>query len=177
MDRNPAPGGRIADICREKLLAEFLPRLEAAVARLSDEDLWRRPNEASNSVGNLVLHLEGNVRQWIVSGLGGAPDTRKRRREFEVRGPLPRAEILGVLRSAVEEADRVIAGLDPGELRRVRRVQAFEVDGFEILVHVVEHFSCHLGQIVYAVKAARNEDLGFYAGVALDRTGTGFLPE
>ena len=177
VNRNMGEGYRLAAVCRGKLLGEFLPRLEAAVARLPDDELWRRPNEASNSVGNLLLHLEGNVRQWIVAGLGGAPDTRTRRREFETRGPLPRQQLLDALRRTVEEADRVVAGLDPRELRRVRRIQAYEVDGVEILVHVVEHFSYHLGQIAYAVKAARNEDLGFYAGVPLDAAGAAPPPK
>lgn len=177
MDRSTGEGYRLAAVCREKLRGEFLPRLEVAVARLSDEELWRRPNESSNSVGNLILHLEGNVRQWIVSGLGGAPDRRERRREFEVRGPLPRGEILAALRRTVEEADRIIAALEPAALRRVRRVQAYEVDGVEILVQVVEHFSYHLGQIAYAVKAARDLDLGFHAGVPLDRPGRESSPK
>ena len=95
--------------------------------------------------------------------------------EFETRGPLPREDVLGRLRRTVEEADAVIARLDARELRRVRPVQAYEVDGVEVLVHVVEHFSYHLGQIVFAVKAHRNVDLGFRRGVPLDRPGGGQL--
>ena len=87
------------------------------------------------------------------------------------RGPLPRQQILGQLRRTVEEADAIVSRLDPAELRRVRSVQAYEVDGVEILVHVVEHFSYHPGQIVFAVKAHQNGNLGFRRGVPLDRTG------
>lgn len=159
---------RLRAVAREKLLEEFLPRLETAVRSLSEEEVWRKPNPASNSVGNLVLHLEGNVRQWIVAGLGGAADVRDRPREFAPRGREPTAEILRRLRAAVEEAVRVVAGLGPADFARRVRIQAWEVDGVEIVIHVVEHFSYHYGQIAYAVKAARGEDLGFYAGAALD---------
>jgi len=68
---------------REYLTEHYLPKILAAVDQLSDEDLWWRPNAVSNSVGNLMLHLSGNVRQWIVSGLGGAPDDRVRQLEFD----------------------------------------------------------------------------------------------
>ncbi len=177
-ERRPLAGNdaRLAALCCRKLTGEFLPRLEAAVARLSDEELWRRPNEASNSVGNLILHLEGNVRQWILAGLGGAPDTRDRDREFTTEGPLPREEILAALRRTVRSACRVITDLDARELTRERRIQAYEVDGIEVIVHVVEHFAYHLGQIAWAVKAVRNEDLGFYSGVVLGETAPGDPP-
>lgn len=161
---------RLRTVAREKLLGEFLPRLETAVGLLSEEEVWRKPNPESNSVGALVLHLEGNVRQWIVSGLGGARDVRDRPREFAPRRREPAGEILRRLRAAVEEAARVIAALAPADFARRVRVQAYEVDGVEIVIHVVEHFSYHYGQIAYAVKAARGEDLGFYSGVALDGT-------
>ena len=159
---------RVRTVAREKLLGEFLPRLETAVGLLSEEEVWRKPNAESNSVGALILHLEGNVRQWIVSGLGGAKDVRDRPREFAPRRREPADEILRRLRAAVEEAVGVIAALAPADFARRVRIQAYEVDGVEIVIHVVEHFSYHYGQIAYAVKAARGEDLGFYSGVALD---------
>lgn len=159
---------RLRAVAREKLLEEFLPRLETAVRSLSEEEVWRKPNPASNSVGNLVLHLEGNVRQWIVFGLGGAKDVRDRPREFAPRRREAAGEILRRLRSAVEEAVSVISGLRSADFARRVRIQAWEVDGVEIVIHVVEHFSYHYGQIAYAVKAVRGEDLGFYAGFALD---------
>jgi uncharacterized damage-inducible protein DinB len=155
--------------CRRRLLDESLPRIRKCVAELSDEDLWFRPNEQSNSVGNLILHLCGNVGQYVISGLGGAPDVRERSKEFSERGPVSRAELLARLDRTLEEAGRTLDRLDPEALLGKRVVQGFEYDGVGILVHVVEHFSYHTGQIVYFVKARKGLDLGFYPGVDLNR--------
>lgn len=164
----PSLRTRFLVVAREKLTREFLPRLEQAVRLLPETELWKAPNERSNSVGSLVLHLEGNLRQWVVSGLGGAADVRVRPREFDPPVREPGEAILGRLRAAVEDADRVLASLDDRALRRRVSIQGFEPDGLEVVFHVVEHFSYHYGQIVYAVKAARGVDLGFYAGLPLD---------
>ena len=161
-------------LCREsrhRLLEESLPRVRRCLAELSDDEIWFRPNEESNSVGNLVLHLCGNVGQYILSGLGGAPDHRERPREFSERGPLPRAELLARLEGTMAEAAAVIDRLDEANLLKKRVVQGFDYDGVGILVHVVEHFSYHTGQIAYFVKARKGIDLGFYRGVNLNRTG------
>jgi len=158
-------------LCREsrhRLMDESLTRIRKCLAELSEDDIWSRPNEQSNSVGNLVLHLCGNVGQYILSGLGGAPDRRERPGEFSERGPIPRAELLARLERTIVEAAAVIDRLDEENLLRKRVVQGFAYDGVGILVHVVEHFSYHTGQIVYAVKARKGIDLGFYRGVNLD---------
>src|ERR1044071_4681689 len=99
---------------REYLTAHYLPKITDAIERLSEADLWWRPNEPSNSIGNLMLHLAGTIRKWIVSGAGAAPDTRARASEFARREPLPRDELLAILTEAVLEADAVIARTDPG---------------------------------------------------------------
>lgn len=147
---------------REYLTAHYLPKILAAVEQLSDEDLWWRPNEAANSVGNLMLHLSGNVRQWIVSGVGGAPDHRERSREFDRRDPLPRTELLETLRATVAEADAVLAKVSPSALGDRRAIQGREVTLLEAIYHVVEHFSTHVGQIVLIAKDRGGKDLGFY---------------
>jgi uncharacterized damage-inducible protein DinB len=155
---------------RRRLLEESLPRILRCLAELTDEEIWWRPNEETNSVGNLVLHLLGNVGQYILSGLGGAADRRERSKEFSERGPIPRAELVGRLERTMAEAGRVIDAIDAGALLQPRVVQGFDYDGLGILIHVVEHFSYHTGQIAYAVKARKGIDLGFYRGVNLDRT-------
>ncbi len=156
---------------RRRLFDESLPRIRRCLAELSPAELWQRPNEGSNSVGNLVLHLAGNVRQWIASGLGGAPDRRERSREFAERGPIPAAELLARLEAALAEAGAALDRADPERLLDPRRVQGFEETGLSILVHVVEHFSYHTGQIAWAVKAWKGVDLGFYRGRDLERKG------
>jgi uncharacterized damage-inducible protein DinB len=138
-----------------------LPRILACLRLLSEDQIWWRPNASSNSVGNLALHLEGNVRQWLIAGLGGAPDRRQRDKEFSELGPLPRGVLMGKLRRAVNEACRVIARLPLTELSRRREIQKFRVTGFVALSHVTEHFAYHAGQILYVTKLLRARDLGF----------------
>ncbi|HEV8598217.1 MAG TPA: DinB family protein [Gemmatimonadales bacterium] len=147
---------------REYLTGHYLPKLRAAVEMLSDADLWWRPNEASNSVGNLLLHLAGNIRQWIVSGVGGAPDQRDRAAEFARREPLTRAELLAGLTEAILEADAVIARTAPGALGDHRPIQGREVTVLQAIYHVVEHLALHAGQIIYIAKLRSGKDLGFY---------------
>ena len=147
---------------REYLTAHYLPKIRAAVDRLSEADVWWRPNPASNSIGNLVLHLSGNIRQWIVSGVGGAPDHRDRSLEFSRTEPLPLEALLATLTEAVLDADAVLARVDPATLGERKMIQGREVTALEAIYHDVEHFGMHSGQILYIAKLRSGEDLGFY---------------
>jgi uncharacterized damage-inducible protein DinB len=149
---------RYAVVKLEQNLAQVL----RCMAQLSDAELWHRPNESSNSIGNLLLHLAGNVRQWIVAGVGGQPFERNRPAEFAERGPQPGCELASKLRQTVTEAIGVISKLDPAGLRVPRSIQDYEVCTLVAVFHVVEHFSFHTGQIVYAAKALRPVDLQVY---------------
>ena len=143
------------------LLQVHWPRLKACMRGLSPEQIWWRANPVSNSVGNLALHLEGNVRQWIVSGLGGAPDHRQRNQEFSELGPIPRAALLARMRHAVTDAARVMRRLDGAALARTYSIQGFRVTGLRAVFHVAEHFSQHTGQIILLTKLLGGEDLKF----------------
>jgi uncharacterized damage-inducible protein DinB len=165
-------GKAFLDHSRIFLQSEFLPRILGAVQRMSEEDVWWRPNESSNSVGNLILHLAGNVRQWIVSGVGGAPDVRRRQEEFDQRAPIGTASLLDRLSASVDEAAGVIGSLPPERLSETIQVQGRTVSVMEAIYHVVEHFSMHTGQIIYVAKLRSGEDLGFYRMVdGLPRAG------
>ncbi len=146
---------------RRLLTDSYLPRIEACVEGLSDEQLWWRANDGSNSIGNLILHLAGNVRQWIVSGVGGAADQRNRQDEFDERGPLSAADLLSRIRSAVEDADRVLAAVAPEALLERRRIQTYDVTLMQAIYTVVEHFSMHTGQVIVLAKMWKG-DLGLY---------------
>ena len=139
----------------------YFPRIALCLNALPEEAIWWRPNEASNSVGNLVLHLEGNVRQWIISGLGGKADHRDRDHEFAERGPVSCSALLARLQKTVAEADRILEKLDKPSLRRRYVIQKFKVTGIEAVCHVAEHFAFHAGQIIYITKLKQGEDLGF----------------
>src|SRR5712691_3806612 len=144
------------------LAKDFLPKIERCVGLLNDQQVWWRANEQSNSIGNLLLHLSGNVRQWIVCGLGGATDSRDRDSEFAQRGEIPRAELFDRLKRTVDEAVTVLARLDPEALLEKHRIQGLEVSALEAVLHVVEHFSMHAGQVVYITKLLSSADLHFY---------------
>jgi uncharacterized damage-inducible protein DinB len=147
---------------RRHLSEGYLPKIERCLERLTDEQVWWRASGRSNSVGNLLLHLEGNLRQWVVAGAGGAADARVRDREFAERSLVPGAELLSALRAAVTEADDALARLDPASLLETRRVQGLDVTLLSAVFHAVEHFSMHTGQIILLTKMLADEDLAFY---------------
>jgi uncharacterized damage-inducible protein DinB len=144
------------------LREDYLPKLLHCVERLSDEDLWWRPNEVSNSVGNLVLHLCGNVRQWIVSSVGGVEFKRDRDAEFAARGPVPKSELIANLKQALVEVDNVLANLKSDQLLERVKIQTYDVSTLQAVYHVVEHFGYHLGQILYIYKLRAGVDPEFY---------------
>lgn len=149
---------------REKLMVEMWPRLRASLDGLSDGQVWWRPNGASNSIGNLLLHLNGNVRQWILQGLGGMENLRDRDAEFGERRPSPASELLSALDRTLREVDVLLGKLTPQDLLREHNIQVYaNVTGMDAIYHVVEHFAMHYGQILYISKLLRAEDLGFYA--------------
>jgi len=145
----------------QKRFRHYQSRILRCLDELKGYEIWWRPNEAANSAGNLVLHLSGNVRQWIVSGLGGAADVRKRDMEFSERGPVPRRELAARLSATVNEACRVLKKLNAAALARKYTIQGFRVTGLEAVCHVYEHFSHHAGQIIYITKMIRGKDLQF----------------
>ncbi len=149
-----------------------LGRIEYCVGRLSDEQIWTRRHDIENAVGNLVLHLCGNITQWIVGGVGGAPVSRDRDAEFARRDPLPVSELIARLQAAVHDADAVLAGLSPEDLIQPRHIQGYDVTVQQAVYHVVEHLAEHTGQIIWATKGLTGEDLRFFAHLD-DEDGSG----
>ena len=156
------PGPAYIAYCRRRLSGEFLPRLLRCLEELTDEDVWWRPNESANSVGNLVLHLAGNVEQWINAGLGGAHNARDRNGEFSMRDPVPKNELRAKITAVLRRADETLSHFDPAHLMERRKIQVYDVTCLDALSHVVEHFAQHLGQIVYVTKLRKSVDLRFY---------------
>ena len=145
-------------------MEENTPRIERCLAELSDAEIWQRPNPSSNSVGNLILHLCGNIRQYAIASLGNKEDQRQRETEFAAQGGFTKMELMGTLQSTVSEALETIRLAPDPEMLRVRTVQGFQMSGIGIAVHVCEHYSYHTGQIAFWVKLLKDKDLGFYAG-------------
>jgi len=148
------------------LKEDYLPKLIHCVENMSDDDIWWRPNEQSNSVGNLILHLCGNLRQWIINSMGSGHYYRDRDAEFASRGPLPKEELLASIRATVDEVDRVFGTVTRDKLLEHFSIQVYSTTGLQAIYHVVEHFSYHLGQILYIYKMRTGTDPGFYRNLS-----------
>lgn len=144
------------------LASEYLPKIERCLEQLDDTQVWWHPNPQSNSIGNLVLHLCGNARQWIVAGLGGSEDLRNRDSEFQQKEVIVRAKLIDLLRSTVAEVVATLKTLDEQTLLEKRLIQGAEVDVLQAVFHVTEHFSMHTGQIILLTKMLATNDLRFY---------------
>ncbi len=155
-------GEQFIDSAIDILQDKSYPRIVKCLGELSDAEIWRRPNENLASVGNLILHLCGNMRQWIISGIGGAPDKRERWKEFDEKGPIPRADLIQRLKSTLDEVVSVLRAADLAKLTETRTVQGEVTNGISVIMHVTEHFSYHTGQISLHVKLLKNIDLGYY---------------
>jgi len=160
-NRVASPARAVVAEAQRVLMEVYTPRIARCLSMLSEEDIWWRPNRASNSVGNLVLHLQGNVRQWIISGLGGQSDRRERDREFSETGPIPRRKLRAGLQKTAGEAGEVLASLREVDLMRRYSIQGFSVTGLQAAIHVAEHFAFHAGQIIYVTKLKCGKDLKF----------------
>ncbi|MBI4263944.1 MAG: DUF1572 family protein [Acidobacteria bacterium] len=166
---DPTASGLFLEFSRRKLLERYWPRLRGCVESLTEQQVWWRPNETSNSIGNLILHLDGNVRQWLVASFNGWEDTRDRPAEFAERQLIPATTLLDRLGATMQEATGVLARVTEADLLKTFYIQGYTVSGLEAVYEVVEHFGMHYGQIVYVTKLIRGEDLGFYR--ELDKTG------
>ena len=142
-------------------LEKYTPRIVQCLQLLSEEEIWWRPNDASNAAGNIVLHLCGNIRQWIIAGLGEVPDVRQRDKEFNERGPIPREALIHKLQKTVQEACEIIDQAGPDTLLREYSIQGYKVSGLKAISQVYAHFSHHTGQIIYLTKWKRGKDLQF----------------
>ncbi len=163
----------------EQILSEFkknaLYRLDEstrmvnkALQDIDDEMVWKRPNENSNSIGNLILHLCGNITQYAIASLGALSDTRTRDMEFGTREGYTKTQLLDKLEFTVAKAKQTIQDTSLETLVKVRSVQGFQLSGIGIVMHVVEHYSYHTGQVAFWVKQLNDQQLGFYDGFDLN---------
>jgi uncharacterized damage-inducible protein DinB len=149
-------------------LRQLTERIVVCLGKLTADRIWARGTENENAVGNLVLHLAGNVRQWIVSGLGGAPDVRERDREFATAGGVAPEALISLLTSTIAEAAAIVENLSTEQLLRTYQIQNRSATGVEAVLKVTEHFAQHAGQIIYATKNLTGQDLG----LVMPRSGT-----
>jgi hypothetical protein len=138
--------------CARASLRESSATIKHCLLQLQESDVWWRPFEQANSIGNIVLHLCGNLGQWVVSGVGGAPDTRKRPEEFAAREQIPIAELLRRLSEVIASADAAMARLPTNQLLKTRHVQHWDITGLAAIFDSVSHFVGHTHQIVYVTR-------------------------
>lgn len=157
-------------------LRQHEERIQDCLDRLTEEQIWMRDSETQNAAGNLVLHLCGNVRQWIIAHVGGQPDTRRRDSEFAARGDMTAAELKERLHTTISVAAAVIETLPPERLRERVTIQGYDVTVLEAIYHVVEHFAGHAGQIIFLTKWYTRDDLGFHAHLQRERAHSETTP-
>ncbi len=151
--------GHFINESRKYLSEVYLKKLTRCLDMLTDEDVWWRAGEESNSIGNLLLHLDGSTRMWIVSGVGGAPNKRERQQEFDERALIPRVALIAKLTATLKEVDAVLASVDESELMRLREIRGHDYTALEAIFHAVEHFAMHAGQIMLLTKMRAGRDL------------------
>lgn len=144
--------------------------IQKSLAHISEEQVWQKPNASLNSIGNLVLHICGNMTQYIISSLGETIDKRNRDAEFSGHQEGSKDVLLEKLLETVDTAKRVIFDASMKQLLDQRSVQGFNFSGVGVIIHAVEHYSYHTGQIAFWVKQLKDMDLGFYEGVDLRAT-------
>jgi uncharacterized damage-inducible protein DinB len=142
-------------------LRRAIDKIKHCLSQLSEEQVWWRPDESQNAIGNLLLHMCGNLRQWVVAGIGGAPDVRERPKEFAERTSIPKAELLRRLDAVVSEAESAFSRLNAADLLGTRRIQGFDVTTMHAVLHPVTHFWGHTQEIIHITRALLGERYQF----------------
>lgn len=163
-------------ISKKQLITEFQTRvfdesyvrIYKCLSLLDEKQLWESPSGNIASVGSLILHLAGNARQWIVSGLGGAVDIRNRDEEFLVHRNIRKSDFIFLLENLKIQLKNCLEELKDDAFAKQYKIQGFSVSGFSVIVHVIEHFSYHTGQITTLTKIHTNQDTGYYSGLDLN---------
>jgi uncharacterized damage-inducible protein DinB len=162
-------GQEFIEQCISIIEKKSTPKIIKCLDQLTEEQIWMRPNKASNSIGNILLHLCGNIRQYVTSALGDQPDTRERDKEFSTQEGYTKHELLNKLADTVSQAITIIKNADAVKLMKIYSVQGFSYSGVGIIVHITEHYSHHTGQIIFWTKQLTASDPGFYSNVDLNK--------
>ena len=154
---------------KRRVFKESVVRIEKSLNLLSEEEVWHAYNKHTNSVGNLILHLQGNVTQWICSGIGMEKDDRNRDQEFIPNQKLSKEDLISRLNKLEDRTMKTLSGVNDSTLQEKRKVQGFDETVLSIIIHVIEHFSYHTGQIAMIAKEKKNCDLAFYGNLDLNQ--------
>ena len=163
------PKTMIVNEFERRVFEESYSRIFKCLSLLSEPSVWFSPNDQIPSVGNLVLHLCGNARQWILSGIGGVADNRDREQEFIKQNNIKKSDLIFLLENLKVNIQITLQEMDEKELVANKKIQGFNETGFSVLVHVIEHFSYHTGQITTLTKMITNKQTGYYHGLNLNQ--------
>jgi uncharacterized damage-inducible protein DinB len=144
------------------LIDENFPRVIKCLKLLNEEEIWYHPNSQSNSIGNLVLHLNGNLNQWILDYIGGKPFERNRQLEFDAEKTHSKAELILLMTNLKEELRSCIQSVNSEKMLGILPIQNQQETGISVLIHITEHFSFHTGQIAYLTKWIKEQQINFY---------------
>jgi uncharacterized damage-inducible protein DinB len=142
----------VLHIVKTRLVKDYPEQIRTCVDALTDEQLWWRPNEYSNSVANLIIHLAGSNRYYFDHVIGGREDVRNRASEFAVRGGRTKAELQKQWAESVAATERALTALDASRLMETTERTGKTTTVVQILLHVSHHNGVHMGQIVYIAK-------------------------
>ena len=146
----------------KRVLEENYSRIFKCLTMLDDSSIWFSPNGNIPSIGNLILHLSGNCRQWILSGLGGQADNRNRDEEFKVHKNIRKSDLIFLMENVKTNMRHVLKDIKEGQMDGIYNIQGYRLTGFSVLMHVMEHFSYHTGQITTLTKIITNKSTGYY---------------
>lgn len=152
-----------------RVFDESYSRIFKCLTMIEDKDLWRSPQGNIPPIGCLVLHLAGNARQWILAALGNKPDNRVRDEEFMHHSNIRKADLIFLLQNLRVQLKECLHDLDEEAITRSYKIQGFDETGFSAIVHVIEHFSYHTGQITTLTKMISNKETGYYADSNLNQ--------
>ncbi len=147
---------------------ESVRMVSIALSKIQEEEIWTKQNRSLPTLGNILLHICGNLKQYVISGVGGEEDNRDRELEFSTEDGFTRDELLQKLLFITSKVNSIIDEATEEKLLEKKKVQGFEFSGIGLILHAVEHFSYHTGQIAFQVKLIIDEPLGFYAGMDLN---------
>lgn len=153
----------------KRVFEESYERIYKCLSMIEERDLWRSPASNIPAIGNLILHISGNARQWILSGLGGKPDNRDRDQEFVVQSNIKKSELIFLLQTLRMNLRATLDEMESSELTSSQMIQGFRVTGFSIIVHVIEHFSYHTGQITTLTKWLTQKNTDYYGDIDLNQ--------
>ncbi|MFZ1705495.1 MAG: DinB family protein [Saprospiraceae bacterium] len=168
LDFNNILAGQILEEFYRRVFKESIPRIKICLSIIEDKDLWFSPNENVNSIGNLILHLDGNARQWILTGLLKSEDKRNRQQEFVPNQNIEKKTLVFILDTLETDLRRALKDYKVNDLINSRPVQVFNESGTSILIHVIEHFSYHTGQITFLAKSLTNRPTNYYSDINLE---------